>query len=276
VNLVAKAKSLQPESRREFPEKIIAWDKLPEWRAAVRGRGEKLVVTNGCFDLLHLGHVTYLESARNLGDALLVGLNGDESVRQLKGDGRPINVEDDRAAVLAALESVDGVCVFAEKTATKFLGSRTSGHLRQRGDYTPDTVNQDERRLVEENGGRIVIVPLVPGRSTTALLEKLAASRKRCILPFERTRATPVATNHHLMRFLMLNWRDPEPSGWWRGAGDAGVSSALVQRGHEVHARRFPGAAEEIIASASCAEKAGRFHSQSHQSGIAGSRGLIW
>ena len=156
-----------------FREKIIAWDKLPEWRAAVRGRGKKLVVTNGCFDLLHLGHVTYLENARNLGDALLVGLNGDGSVRQLKGDGRPINVEDDRAAVLAALESVDGVCIFAEKTATKFLGAARPDIYVKGGDYTPDTVNQDERRLVEQGGGRIVIVPVVPGRSTTQLLGKM-------------------------------------------------------------------------------------------------------
>jgi cytidyltransferase-like protein len=85
-----------------FREKIITWDQLPEWRAALRGAGKKLVVTNGCFDLLHPGHVTYLENARNLGDALLVGLNGDEATRQLKGPGRPVNSESDRAGVLAA------------------------------------------------------------------------------------------------------------------------------------------------------------------------------
>ena len=89
-----------------FRDKIIAGDRLPEWRASRR----KLVVTNGCFDLLHCGHVTYLEEARNHGDALLVGVNGDESARQLKGPGRPVNTETDRAAVLAALASVDGVC----------------------------------------------------------------------------------------------------------------------------------------------------------------------
>jgi D-beta-D-heptose 7-phosphate kinase/D-beta-D-heptose 1-phosphate adenosyltransferase len=91
-----------------FREKIVAWESLSEWRAGLKARGKKLVVTNGCFDLLHLGHVTYLESGRNLGDALLIGLNGDASVRQLKGEGRPVNSERDRAAVLAALESVDG------------------------------------------------------------------------------------------------------------------------------------------------------------------------
>ena len=89
----------------------------------MRASGRKLVVTNGCFDLLHLGHVTYLETARNQGDALLVGLNGDDSTRQLKGEGRPVNPEGDRAGVLAALEIVNGVCIFAEKTATRFLAA---------------------------------------------------------------------------------------------------------------------------------------------------------
>src|SRR5471030_2108160 len=96
-----------------FRNKIIALDKLPEWRAALRASGKKLVVTNGCFDILHLGHVSYLENARNFGDALLVGINNDETTQQLKGAGRPVNSENDRAAVLAALESVNGVCIFA-------------------------------------------------------------------------------------------------------------------------------------------------------------------
>ena len=88
-----------------FREKIIAWETLPEWRAALRASGKRLVVTNGCFDLLHVGHVTYLETARHQGDALLVGVNSDAAVRQLKGPDRPLNPEHDRAAVLAALES---------------------------------------------------------------------------------------------------------------------------------------------------------------------------
>jgi len=104
-----------------FRDKIIVWDKLPEWRKAFRATGKKLVVTNGCFDILHLGHVTYLESARNLGDALLVGVNGDAATRKLKGAGRPVNSEADRAAVLAALASVDGVCIFSDKSAVRFL-----------------------------------------------------------------------------------------------------------------------------------------------------------
>ena len=157
-----------------FRDKVIAWDKLPEWRKQFRASGKKLVVTNGCFDILHLGHVTYLETALNFGDALLVGINGDEATRQLKGAGRPVNCETDRAAILAALESVSAVCIFSERTATKFLEFAQPDIYAKGGDYTLDTLNQDERRAVESAGGKIVIVPFVPGKSTTALLEKIS------------------------------------------------------------------------------------------------------
>ena len=157
-----------------FRDKIITYDRLADWRKALRASGKKLVVTNGCFDLLHAGHVTYLETARNLGDALLIGLNGDDGVRKLKGEGRPINDEKDRASVLAALESVNGVCIFAESTATRFLGHAQPDIYVKGGDYTVDTLNQDERKTVEKAGGRIVIIPFVPGKSTTATLAKIA------------------------------------------------------------------------------------------------------
>ena len=157
-----------------FREKIVAWDQLSEWRKKFRATGKKLVVTNGCFDLLHPGHVTYLESARNLGDALLVGINGDEASRQLKGPGRPVNSETDRATVLAALESVTGVCIFAEKTATRFLSAAQPEIYVKGGDYTLHTLNQEERQIVEQAGGKIVIISFVPGKSTTTLLEKIS------------------------------------------------------------------------------------------------------
>ncbi len=171
---VAKWRRVDKNCAVHFRDKIIAWDKLPEWRAAVRASGRKLVVTNGCFDILHLGHVTYLENARNRGDALLVGINGDEAARQLKGPGRPVNAESDRAAVLAALESVTGVCIFAEPTATRFLAAAAPDIYVKGSDYSLETLNQDERRAVEQAGGKIVIVPFVPGKSTTALLEKIS------------------------------------------------------------------------------------------------------
>lgn len=157
-----------------FREKIIPWEQLPAWRAALRARGKRLVVTNGCFDILHLGHVTYLESARNQGDALLVGVNSDASARALKGPTRPVNNEDDRVGVLAALESVGGVCIFADRRAAKFLTAAQPDVWVKGGDYTLDTLDQDERRVVEQAGGKIVILPLVPGKSTTALLQKIA------------------------------------------------------------------------------------------------------
>jgi D-glycero-beta-D-manno-heptose 1-phosphate adenylyltransferase len=161
-------------NRVNFHDKIIPWDTLSEWRKRFRDGGKKLVVTNGCFDILHTGHVTYLETARNFGDALLVGINSDEATRQLKGPNRPVNSENDRASVLAALESVSAVCIFSEKTATHFLERAQPDIYVKGGDYTLETLNQDERRAVEAAGGKIKLVPFVPGKSTTAILEKIS------------------------------------------------------------------------------------------------------
>jgi rfaE bifunctional protein nucleotidyltransferase chain/domain len=158
----------------KFADKIISWEQLPAWRDALRAQGRKLVVTNGCFDVLHLGHVTYLEAARALGDALLVGVNSDAGVRELKGPDRPVNSETDRAAVLASLQSVDGVCIFTDRTAIQFLSTVRPDLYAKGGDYTIDTINQEERRLIEKLGGKVAILPGVPGKSTTALLEKIS------------------------------------------------------------------------------------------------------
>ena len=157
-----------------FLSKFVPYSDLPRWRAPFRG-GKKLVVTNGCFDLLHLGHVTYLQSARNLGDLLLVGVNSDAAVRGLKGEGRPINSEQDRAAVLAALQSVDAVTIFPDVRATQFLAAAQPDIYVKGGDYTLETLDQDERRTVESVGGKIILIPFVPGKSTTSLLKKLSS-----------------------------------------------------------------------------------------------------
>jgi rfaE bifunctional protein nucleotidyltransferase chain/domain len=154
--------------------KVISWEALADWRARLRSTGKRLVVTNGCFDLLHAGHVTYLESARSLGDLLLVGLNGDASVRELKGAGRPLNPEHDRATVLAALEAVSAVLIFTEARATHFLALAQPDIYVKGGDYQWDTLNAEEREAVERHGGRIVLLPLVPGKSTTALVARMA------------------------------------------------------------------------------------------------------
>ena len=168
------AKGILQTERVNYREKIISWEQLPQWRAQVRSSGRQLVVTNGCFDLLHAGHVSYLEKARSLGDMLLIGLNGDESVHQLKGEGRPVNTEQDRAAVLAALESVSGVCIFTDRSANQFLAVCRPDIYVKGGDYTVETIPQDERRTVEHAGGSIRFIPFVPGKSTTALLKKIA------------------------------------------------------------------------------------------------------
>ena len=153
--------------------KIVPRTELPAWRAALRRSGCRLVVTNGCFDLLHAGHVDYLEAARARGDALLVGLNGDDSVRQLKGPTRPVVPEVDRARILAALACVDAVSVFPELRATDFLAAAQPDVYVKGGDYTLETINQDERHAVEQHGGQITFQPFLPGRSTSGLLAKI-------------------------------------------------------------------------------------------------------
>ena len=154
-------------------EKIIPHASLKSWREKVRAEGRKLVVTNGCFDLLHSGHVTYLEAARHTGDLLLIGVNGDEGVRNLKGPGRPVNCEADRAVLLAALECVNAVSIFPEVRAIEFLRIAQPDIYVKGGDYTLETLNQEERKVVEAAGGRIVFIPFVPGKSTTGLIEKI-------------------------------------------------------------------------------------------------------
>lgn len=156
-----------------FAKKILSAADLTRWREELRKTGKKLVVTNGCFDILHLGHVTYLEHAREQGDALLVGVTSDVNVRALKGAGRPLNSAEERAAVLAALESVAAVHIFPEFDARAFLQAVRPDIYCKGGDYTLDTINQDERRVLESMGVKIVILPVVPGKSTSALLEKI-------------------------------------------------------------------------------------------------------
>jgi rfaE bifunctional protein nucleotidyltransferase chain/domain len=156
-----------------FLDKRVAWELLPEWRAEQRRLGRRVVATNGCFDILHLGHASYLEAARALGDVLLVGVNSDASVRRLKGPERPLNTEDDRAGLVAALASVDAVCVFEDLSAERFLAVAAPDVWAKGADYTLETLNQDERRTVETRGGRVVFIPLTPGRSTTGTVKKM-------------------------------------------------------------------------------------------------------
>ncbi len=153
--------------------RIISAAEAARVRDRLEEEGCRLVFTNGCFDILHAGHVRYLQAARALGDALLVGLNGDASVRALKGPGRPLNGEADRAEVLAALGCVDYVVVFPEVRAERLLSEVRPQVYAKGGDYTPETLDAGERRVLEETGSEICILPLVPGRSTTAVVQKM-------------------------------------------------------------------------------------------------------
>lgn len=156
--------------------RIVEAQELARVRDRLDREGRKLVLTNGCFDLLHAGHVRYLRQARSLGDALAVGLNSDRSVRELKGDGRPLNPEQDRAEVLAALGCVDYVVIFGDKRATGLLREVRPHVYAKGGDYTPETLDAGERAALHEAGAGIEILPLVPGRSTTSVLERMRAA----------------------------------------------------------------------------------------------------
>ena len=153
--------------------KIIPLNELAKRVKELRAGGKRVVATNGCFDLLHLGHIRYLTAARRLGDILLVGLNGDQSVRQLKGPGRPINNEQDRAEVLAALESVDLVAIFPELRATRLIELAMPDVYVKGGDYTSENLNAEEQAALRKIGTRVDIVPFENGYSTSGLLEKL-------------------------------------------------------------------------------------------------------
>jgi len=156
--------------------KVVGLEELARISERLRADGRRLVITNGCFDLLHVGHVRYLAAARALGDALAVGLNGDASVRALKGSGRPLNKEDDRAEVLAALSAVDHVTVFPEVRATRLIESVRPAIYAKGGDYTPETLHAEERAALEKVRAEIRIIPFEQGYSTTRVIEQMQTS----------------------------------------------------------------------------------------------------
>jgi D-beta-D-heptose 7-phosphate kinase/D-beta-D-heptose 1-phosphate adenosyltransferase len=154
-------------------QKIISSAELARASEKLRAQGKRLVLTNGCFDLLHPGHVRYLQAARALGDALAVAINGDESVRALKGEGRPLNREADRAEVVAALGCVDHVVAFPEIRATRLLEEVRPSIYVKGGDYTRATLHPEEQQALETIGAEIRILPFEPGHSTSRLIEKM-------------------------------------------------------------------------------------------------------
>jgi len=153
--------------------KILDQDRLAAIADTLRAQGRNLVLTNGCFDLLHVGHVRYLQAARALGDALAVAINGDDSVRALKGAGRPLNTEGDRAEVVAALDCVDYVVIFQQVRLTPVIGKVRPSTYVKGGDYTPASLDPEERAALEKIGAKIRIVPFERGHSTSGLLERI-------------------------------------------------------------------------------------------------------
>ncbi len=157
--------------------KIVELEELSDRCEELRSAGKRIVATNGCFDLLHVGHVRYLQAARALGDLLVVGLNGDRSVHELKGAGRPITTQTDRAEILAALECVDLVTVFPEIRATKFLAAVRPSVYVKGGDYTSGTLDKEERTILKEIEAAIRLIPFEMGYSTSGLIEQICKSR---------------------------------------------------------------------------------------------------
>ena len=157
---------------RDPGSKVMTWSEAADWRVRLGGR---LVFTNGVFDLLHPGHVDVLVGARRKGDALVVGVNSDASVRRLKGADRPVRSEAERSYVLAALEAVDAVVVFGEDTPLELISHLRPDVLVKGGDYVAATIVG--AREVRGWGGEVAIVPLTPGQSTTSIIERLRADR---------------------------------------------------------------------------------------------------
>jgi rfaE bifunctional protein nucleotidyltransferase chain/domain len=153
-------------------EKLKTAEELSLIRDSMEAQGRKLVFTNGVFDLLHVGHVRYLQQAAALGDALVVAVNGDASVRALKGPARPINSEHDRAEVLAALECVRFVTIFHGVRMTELMATVRPHVYAKGGDYTIESLDPGERGALQAAGSDIRILALVPGKSTTAIIEK--------------------------------------------------------------------------------------------------------
>ena len=153
---------------------ILTLTQASAWRDRLHSTGQRVVFTSGCFDILHAGHVRYLAQARALGDALVIALNSDASVRGIKGPSRPVNAEADRAEVLLALKSVDAVVIFDEPRTTSLIEALRPHCFAKGGDYTIETLNPEERAALEAQGAEIHLLPEVKGRSTTATLAKMA------------------------------------------------------------------------------------------------------
>ena len=157
-------------------KKIVSLQNLIKIVDSYKKKNIKIVWTNGCFDILHIGHIKYLEQAKKSGDILIVGLNSDNSVKKLKGENRPIFNENDRATVLSFLTFIDHIIIFDQASPSEMLDLLQPHYYIKGGDYTIDTIDQHERRLVEAYEGRIKILPYVKGVSTSDIIKKIRLS----------------------------------------------------------------------------------------------------
>lgn len=157
--------------------KIKNWEEALQWREKLREKGQKVVFTNGCFDILHLGHVKLLEEARLLGDALVVGLNSDSSVKKIKGQSRPVRCENERAEILAGLTAVDAVVIFEELDPLKLILHLKPDVLVKGGDWKIENIIGAD--VVKSWKGQVVTIPLLEGKSTTGIIENI----KKAYLP---------------------------------------------------------------------------------------------
>lgn len=157
----------------ELASRVLTWEDAASVAASRRASGQVIVFTNGCFDLLHRGHVDYLQQARQLGDFLIVGLNGDESLRRLKGPGRPILPETDRAEVLAALRAVDAVVIFTQDTAEALVQALRPDIYVKGGDWQTAARRPPEAAVVESYGGRVEYIPYLAGHSTSKIVARI-------------------------------------------------------------------------------------------------------
>ena len=173
VVTVSRAEVEEALAGRKGPAKLKSLAQLQPLVKKLQAEGKKVVWTNGCFDILHAGHIAYLIHARQEGDVLVMGLNSDESVRAIKGPERPVINEHDRAIVLSALTCVDYLLLFDDPSPARLIEALHPDVYVKGGDYTIDTINQEERKLVESYKGRIAILPGVEGQSTTSIINKI-------------------------------------------------------------------------------------------------------
>jgi D-beta-D-heptose 7-phosphate kinase/D-beta-D-heptose 1-phosphate adenosyltransferase len=164
------------DSFRKMSGKILSLAELLGERECLRSRGQRVVFTNGVFDLLHVGHVRYLAAARALGEVLMVGINSDRSVRELKGAGRPVVNENERAEILAALGQVDWITIFDDTSPRSLIARLLPDVLVKGGDYGLDEIHGREE--LEAAGGQVVALPFVPGASTSAIIERMKSKNK--------------------------------------------------------------------------------------------------